>query len=294
MSIWATCMSLMSNEESELQLLWEGEGRVIEKEWWESGDQNLVLIYGLAVWLSLRSLTENLHLNTWKSSSHIIWKRPYRVAEAFSNIRTLKFALRSGFHLNPGGIPVVSPPAQNQQTHRAFQKYFCLGRGDRGDKLKLVAADTVCSLNIHLPREKTFGWVYCNAAWWDCLLVPSAFLPVSYRIQLQELPGYPDPNIAGTVDERASLYCLILFSAWTAWQLSWPDTAKIALPSVREMLEASSALGEILSVCCADKIVWRNLKNTQDLCAWLLRLFQVITNVWHAGTASFWSAVLLL
>lgn len=72
MSIWATCMSLMSNEESELQLLWEGEGRVIEKEWWESGDQNLVLIYGLAVWLSLRSLTENLHLNTWKSSSHII------------------------------------------------------------------------------------------------------------------------------------------------------------------------------------------------------------------------------
>ncbi|EOB04480.1 hypothetical protein Anapl_01423 [Anas platyrhynchos] len=91
MSIWATCMSLMSNEESVLQLLWEGEGRVIEKERWESGDQNLILIHGLAVWLSLR--------------------------------------------------------------------------GDRDDKLKLVAADTVCSLNIHLPREKTFGWVYCNAAW---------------------------------------------------------------------------------------------------------------------------------
>lgn len=95
-----------------------------------------------------------------------------------------------------------------------------MGRGDRDDKLKLVAADTVCSLNIHLLREKTFGWVYCNAAWWDCLLVPSAFLPVSHTIQLQELPGYPDPNIAGTVDEKAVLpdfvLCLDCLAAFMA------------------------------------------------------------------------------
>lgn len=32
---------------------------------------------------------------------------------------------------------------------------------------------------------------------------------------------------------------------WRARQLVWPDTAELALPSVKEMLEALSALGQI-------------------------------------------------
>lgn len=77
--------------------------------------QNLALVYGLEFCLSLSSLTENLHLNTWKSNSHIILKRSYCIAETFNNTRASRFALRSGFHLNPGGSSIVAPPAQNQQ-----------------------------------------------------------------------------------------------------------------------------------------------------------------------------------
>lgn len=47
-------MSLKSNEESVLQLLWEGEGRVIGKEWWESEDQKP----GLDVWFGCLAVTD--------------------------------------------------------------------------------------------------------------------------------------------------------------------------------------------------------------------------------------------
>jgi len=60
------------------------------------------------------------------------------IAEAFNNIRMLQFSSRSGFHLNPGGISVVSPPAQNQQMHLAFKNVSACVRGTEGTSYSLL------------------------------------------------------------------------------------------------------------------------------------------------------------
>lgn len=121
--------------------------------------------------------------------------------------------------------------------------------GDRGDKLNLVAANAERVVKILTCREKRH-LARCIAA---VLSGISFFFPMPLRL-FSTLFGCRSCQVILAlvqrrlpVSEEGSPYFsnCALCPNWCARQLVWPNIAELALPSVKEMREALSALGQI-------------------------------------------------
>lgn len=93
-----------------------------------------------------------------------------------------------------------------------------------------------CGSKLTAFKEKAFAW--------RLLDFPSAFPSLFYPTQ--SLSCYPDPQ-SPSWWWRVTVFLLsfALCPGWCTRRPGWPDTAELALPSVKEMLEALSALGQI-------------------------------------------------
>lgn len=130
-----------------------------------------------------------------------------------------------------------------------LKTFLLVQEGDRSGKLKPVAADAECAVAILTCPEKmrlaeyiaaVLSGIACFSFW-----ISACFLP-HLVAEAARLP-WPQYSLDSCLVKDGQCvspsFCSVLDLG--ARQLVCPDTAEPALPSVKEMLEALSALGQI-------------------------------------------------